>query len=181
MTRFERLDDQSAPLTRHLTRIVGDRDLAEDLRQDTYVGAWRSAPRDGAPERLAVWLHRTATHLAIDELRRRRRRPVAPLEAAAGAAAFSTAAARAPRRGRPPDRPCPHGPRRPRALHGMAVRRLGRGLRVTAFAPDGLPEAVQVPGRRLALGTQWHPERGGGEALARVLVDAACGGAPCAA
>jgi putative glutamine amidotransferase len=57
--------------------------------------------------------------------------------------------------------------------HHQAVRRLGRGLRVTARAEDGLVEALEVPGRRLALGTQWHPERGGGEALAETLVDAA--------
>jgi putative glutamine amidotransferase len=57
--------------------------------------------------------------------------------------------------------------------HHQAVRRLGRGLRVTATAPDGMIEAVEVPGRRLALGLQWHPERGGGEALADLLVDAA--------
>ena len=44
--------------------------------------------------------------------------------------------------------------------HHQAVRRLGRGLRVTATAPDGVPEAIEVPGRRLALGLQWHPERG---------------------
>ena len=57
--------------------------------------------------------------------------------------------------------------------HHQAVRDLGRGLRVTATAPDGMIEAVEVPGRRLALGLQWHPERGGGEALADLLVDAA--------
>jgi putative glutamine amidotransferase len=58
--------------------------------------------------------------------------------------------------------------------HHQAVRRLGRGLRVTATAPDGLPEAIEVPGRRLALGLQWHPERGGGrEELAEALVTAA--------
>jgi len=57
--------------------------------------------------------------------------------------------------------------------HHQAVRRLGRGLRVTATSPDGLPEAVEVPGRRLALGLQWHPERGGGgAALAEALVRA---------
>jgi putative glutamine amidotransferase len=60
--------------------------------------------------------------------------------------------------------------------HHQAVRRLGRGLRVTATAPDGMIEAVEVPGRRLALGLQWHPERGGGEALAELLVDAAAAG-----
>jgi putative glutamine amidotransferase len=57
--------------------------------------------------------------------------------------------------------------------HHQAVRRLGRGLRVTATAPDGLPEAIEVPGRRLALGLQWHPERGGGRELADALVAAA--------
>jgi putative glutamine amidotransferase len=57
--------------------------------------------------------------------------------------------------------------------HHQAVRRLGRGLRVTARAPDGMIEAVEVPGRRLALGLQWHPERGGGAALADLLVDVA--------
>jgi putative glutamine amidotransferase len=57
--------------------------------------------------------------------------------------------------------------------HHQAVSRVGRGLRVTATAPDGMVEALEVPGRRLALGLQWHPERGGGEALAELLVDAA--------
>jgi putative glutamine amidotransferase len=57
--------------------------------------------------------------------------------------------------------------------HHQAVRRLGRGLRVTATAPDGLPEAIEVPGRRLALGLQWHPERGGGRRLAETLLAAA--------
>lgn len=64
---------------------------------------------------------------------------------------------------------------RPRVIsdHHQAVRRLGRGLRVTATAPDGLVEAIEVPGRRLALGTQWHPERGHGRQLADALVAAA--------
>jgi gamma-glutamyl-gamma-aminobutyrate hydrolase PuuD len=57
--------------------------------------------------------------------------------------------------------------------HHQAVRRLGRGLKVTATAPDGLPEAIEVPGHRLALGLQWHPERGGGRELADAIVDAA--------
>lgn len=60
--------------------------------------------------------------------------------------------------------------------HHQAVRRLGHGLHVTARAPDGLPEAVEVPGRTLALGLQWHPERGGGEGIAELLVSAAATG-----
>jgi putative glutamine amidotransferase len=57
--------------------------------------------------------------------------------------------------------------------HHQAVRSVGRGLRVTATAPDGMVEALEVPDRRLALGLQWHPERGGGEALAELLVHTA--------
>jgi putative glutamine amidotransferase len=60
--------------------------------------------------------------------------------------------------------------------HHQGVARLGRGLRVAARAPDGLVEAVEVPGRRFALGVQWHPERDRGPASARLaeaLVEAA--------
>jgi gamma-glutamyl-gamma-aminobutyrate hydrolase PuuD len=61
--------------------------------------------------------------------------------------------------------------------HHQAVRRVGAGLRVSATAADGLPEAVEVPGRRFALGLQWHPEMGerpGDARLAETLVEAAC-------
>ncbi len=57
--------------------------------------------------------------------------------------------------------------------HHQAVHRLGRGLHVTATAHDGLVEAVEVPGRRFAVGIQWHPERGDGDELAVALLDAA--------
>jgi putative glutamine amidotransferase len=43
--------------------------------------------------------------------------------------------------------------------HHQGIRRLGRGLRVTAESLSGLPEAVEVPGRRFAVGVQWHAER----------------------
>jgi RNA polymerase sigma-70 factor (ECF subfamily) len=74
------LTEQSDPLTRRILRIVGDRGTAEDLRQETLVRAWRAAPREAEPERLRAWLHRTAVNLALDELRRRRRRRLVPLE-----------------------------------------------------------------------------------------------------
>jgi RNA polymerase sigma factor (sigma-70 family) len=43
--------------------------------------------------------------------------------------------------------------------HHQGIRRLGRGLHVTAQSDCGLPEAVEVPGRRFAVGVQWHAER----------------------
>jgi len=41
--------------------------------------------------------------------------------------------------------------------HHQAVGRLGEGLRVTARAPDGVVEGLELPGARL-LAVQWHPE-----------------------
>lgn len=45
------------------------------------------------------------------------------------------------------------------SLHAQGIDRLGTGLVVEAFAPDGLIEAVSVAqARTFALGVQWHPE-----------------------
>jgi putative glutamine amidotransferase len=44
------------------------------------------------------------------------------------------------------------------SFHHQAVDRLGRGLEVTAFAPDGTIEAIEAPGPRFLLGVQWHAE-----------------------
>ena len=48
--------------------------------------------------------------------------------------------------------------------HHEAVRSLGDGVVVSGRAPDGVIEAVEVPGKRFALGVQWHPEFGLSEA-----------------
>ncbi|WP_406207928.1 gamma-glutamyl-gamma-aminobutyrate hydrolase family protein [Kitasatospora sp. NBC_01560] len=42
--------------------------------------------------------------------------------------------------------------------HHQAVDRLGTGLHATAHSADGTVEALELPGRRFALGVQWHPE-----------------------
>ena len=61
--------------------------------------------------------------------------------------------------------------------HHQAVRRVGRGLRVTSASPDGVVETLELPRHRFALGVQWHPERQPGERagdqLAAALVEAA--------
>ncbi|WP_445148609.1 sigma-70 family RNA polymerase sigma factor [Baekduia sp. Peel2402] len=83
MTTFDAiLTEQSELLTRRLIRIVGDRETAEDLRQETLARAWRSGPRGAQPPVVRAWLHRTGTNLALDELRRRKRREHVPLHAA---------------------------------------------------------------------------------------------------
>ncbi len=43
--------------------------------------------------------------------------------------------------------------------HHQGIDVLGEGLRVSGWsALDDLPEAIEIPGRRFALGVQWHPE-----------------------
>lgn len=43
--------------------------------------------------------------------------------------------------------------------HHQAIRTVGAGLVVTAWAPDGVIEGVELPGHPFAVGVQWHPER----------------------
>jgi len=43
--------------------------------------------------------------------------------------------------------------------HHQGVDRVGEGLVVSGWSEfDGLPEAIELPDRRFALGVQWHPE-----------------------
>ena len=43
--------------------------------------------------------------------------------------------------------------------HHQAVRKLGKGLRVSGRSPDGIVEALEIPGLPFAAAVQWHPER----------------------
>ena len=42
--------------------------------------------------------------------------------------------------------------------HHQGIRSLGRGLVATAFAPDGVIEAVELPAHPWCIAVQWHPE-----------------------
>ena len=54
--------------------------------------------------------------------------------------------------------------------HHQGFGRVGEGLRVSAHAEDGSPEALEAPGRRFALGVLWHPEAGEDARLFEALV-----------
>ncbi|HSG18824.1 MAG TPA: gamma-glutamyl-gamma-aminobutyrate hydrolase family protein [Anaerolineae bacterium] len=44
------------------------------------------------------------------------------------------------------------------SYHHQAIRELARDLEVTATAPDGIIEAVELAEHPFAIGVQWHPE-----------------------
>jgi putative glutamine amidotransferase len=83
---------EQGALTARLTSVLGgDRAAAEDVRQEAFARAWRSLPRGLDHDRQRAWLRTTAGNLAIDELRRRRRRPSVSFEAAGEAVGASAA------------------------------------------------------------------------------------------
>ena len=44
------------------------------------------------------------------------------------------------------------------SIHHQGIKELGEGLIASAVAPDGLIEGYEIPGKRFAVGVQWHPE-----------------------
>jgi putative glutamine amidotransferase len=79
----------SAGLIRRLRRMVGSQESAEDLAQEAFLRLWQRAPAGLDPSEQAAWLNRAATNLALDELRRRRRRDHGSLDDEAVAALTS--------------------------------------------------------------------------------------------
>ena len=54
--------------------------------------------------------------------------------------------------------------------HHQSIQEPGRGLRITAHAPDGVVEAVEwYDGSKWVVGVQWHPERMPADPLAQSL------------
>jgi putative glutamine amidotransferase len=51
-----------------------------------------------------------------------------------------------------------HGETLVNSRHHQAIATLGPGLRITAVAPDGIPEAVEKDEATFCVGVQWHPE-----------------------
>lgn len=50
------------------------------------------------------------------------------------------------------------GPSDVNSMHHQGICELAPGLQATALAPDGVIEAVELPGHPFALAVQWHPE-----------------------
>ena len=58
--------------------------------------------------------------------------------------------------------------------HHQGVDAVGTGLEITGWATvDELPDAIEDPSKRFALGVQWHPEADEGSPMIAALVEAA--------
>jgi RNA polymerase sigma-70 factor (ECF subfamily) len=72
---FAILMRQQAPKVVGLaTRLLGDRQAAEDLAQEAFLRLHRALPGFRGESSIGTWLYRTTTRLAIDHLRRERLR-----------------------------------------------------------------------------------------------------------
>src|SRR5664279_3099122 len=71
---FERLyADYRGPIYNLCARILGDREEAKDLTQETFLKAFSNLPAASAePLKLRPWLYRVATNACLNHLRSRR-------------------------------------------------------------------------------------------------------------
>jgi len=66
-------------------RLLADRHAMDDALQEAYVNAYRGLARFKAGSNFGTWLYRITYNACIDEIRRRKRRPVADEDAGEGA------------------------------------------------------------------------------------------------
>jgi RNA polymerase sigma-70 factor (ECF subfamily) len=70
---FEEIYDKyKTPIYNYVYHLVGDREQADDLTQDTFLKVFRALPKMDANLKLSAWLYRIATNTAYDALRRRK-------------------------------------------------------------------------------------------------------------
>lgn len=79
-------DRWSGPLLRYLERMLHDAAAAEELVQEVFLRVHRARERYRPEARFSTWLYRIATRLALNELRRPRRRELHQSLDAEGAA-----------------------------------------------------------------------------------------------
>ena len=77
------------PVYNYVLRIVGNRDLAEDLTQEVFLRVYQGLPKFSLRSTFTTWLFQVTKNRVLDELRALERRPravvgiddIAPLEA----------------------------------------------------------------------------------------------------
>lgn len=70
---FEEIyDEYKTAIYNYVYHLVGDREQADDLTQDTFLKAFKALPKMDSSLKLSAWLYRIATNTAYDALRRRK-------------------------------------------------------------------------------------------------------------
>ncbi len=76
----ELVDKYKQPVINLVARMLQDATEAEDIAQNVFVQAFRSAHRYEASARFTTWLFTIARNLCFNELRRRSRHPVESMD-----------------------------------------------------------------------------------------------------
>lgn len=63
-----------------VAKMLGDATDAEDIAQQVFIRVWNSAKRYQPTAKFTTWLFKITRNLVFNELRRRKRHPVTPLE-----------------------------------------------------------------------------------------------------
>lgn len=77
----ELVDKYKQPVMNLAYRILRDASEAEDVAQNVFLQAYKSAPRYHVSARFSTWLFTIARNLCLNEIRRRSRHPTDSLEA----------------------------------------------------------------------------------------------------
>jgi RNA polymerase sigma-70 factor (ECF subfamily) len=64
-----------------VAKMLGDEMDAEDIAQQVFIRVWKSAGRYRPTAKFTTWLFKITRNLVFNELRRRKRHPVTPLQA----------------------------------------------------------------------------------------------------
>lgn len=79
---FERLvEKHQALVAGTVGRMLGDNSEVEDVAQQVFVRVWKSAKRYVPRAKFTTWLLKITRNLVFNELRRRKRHPVTPMQA----------------------------------------------------------------------------------------------------
>ena len=82
MAAFEQLvEKHQALVAGTVGRMLGSNADVEDIAQQVFVRVWRSARRYVPRAKFTTWLLKITRNLVFNELRRRKRHPVSPLQA----------------------------------------------------------------------------------------------------
>ena len=74
------IDRLQQPITGYLHRLVGDREVALDLAQDTFVQVYKEIVKTSGELALDAWIYRIATNYGLRYLNRKRLRQFVQLE-----------------------------------------------------------------------------------------------------